>query len=130
MISIKRYLIGAIREWAVENDLTPQIIVDASFPDVKVPGTFVDNARIVLNIHPRAVHGYAVDNELLVFSARFDGRSHAVEIPVAAVRAVYARENGQGVAFPDSTEDDQELSAAEPTEPGPPRKGPHLKIVK
>ena len=130
MTSIKPFLIGAIREWAVQNGLTPQVIVDASLPDVKVPATFVDSGRIVLNIHPRAVHGYAIDDELLVFSTRFAGRSHTLEIPMAAVRAVYARENGQGVAFPDGTDDDQKLSGPEPNDPGPPRKGPHLKIVK
>ncbi|MDX1487007.1 MAG: ClpXP protease specificity-enhancing factor SspB [Acidiferrobacterales bacterium] len=130
MTSIKPFLIGAIREWAVENGLTPQLIVDASLPDVKVPASFVENGRIVLNIHPRAVHGYTIDGELLLFSARFSRRSHALEVPMAAVRAVYARENGQGVAFPDGTSDDQNLSGPEPTDPGPPRKGPHLKIVK
>ena len=130
MTSIKPFLIGAIREWAVQNGLTPQIIVDASAPDVKVPAAFVDSGRIVLNIHPRAVDGYAVDDELLAFSARFAGRSHTLKIPMAAVRAVYARENGQGVAFPDGTDDDQKVSTPDPTDSGPPRKGPHLKVVK
>ena len=130
MTSIKQYLIGAVREWALENGLTPQIVVDALLPHVRVPATFVDNGRIVLNIHPRAVHGYAIDNERLVFSARFAGHSHTLEVPVAAVRAVYARENGQGVAFPDGPDAGQKLSDSGPAASGPSKRGPHLKIVK
>jgi stringent starvation protein B len=129
MTPIKPFLIHAVRDWAVENGLTPHVMVDAAFPGVKVPNDFVEQGRILLNIHPRAVHAYAVEDGRLTFSARFRGRSQVVEIPVAAVRAVYARENGQGVAFPEESADAGSASA--PTEPGPPpKKGPRLKIVK
>ena len=131
MTSIKPFLIGAIRDWAIENGFTPQIVVDATLTGVRVPTDFVENDRIVLNIHPQAVQEYVVRDERMAFSARFAGHSHALEIPVAAVRAVYARENGQGVAFPDDA-GDEHLSGPGPNDPPvPPSKtGPHLKIVK
>lgn len=129
MTPIKTFLIRAVRDWAVENGLTPQVVVDATVPGVKAPAERVDNGRIVLNIHPRAVHGFGLEDGSLSFSARFSGQSRVLEIPLNAVRAVYARENGQGVAFPEETKEEATAGSAN-GDPPPPKKGPHLKIVK
>ncbi len=126
MTPIKTFLIRAVRDWAVENGLTPHIVVDATVPGVKAPAERVENDRIVLNIHPRAVHGFGLEDGSLSFSARFSGQSRVLEIPLNAVRAVYARENGQGIAFPEETKGEAQADG----DPPPPRKGPHLKIVK
>lgn len=81
--------------------MTPQVLVDADNPDVSVPAAARSSDRIVLNIAPRAVRDLEIDNEYLSFVARFSGVSHAVLVPTEAVQAIYARENGQGMMFPD-----------------------------
>jgi stringent starvation protein B len=131
MTAIKPYLIRAIRDWAVENGFTPHVVVDASASAVDVPTECVKNGRILLNIHPRAVHDFDLQEEWLVFSARFGGQARPLAIPIAAIRAIYASENGQGVAFPEDSgagEDDQANSPTGTDDPT--KKGPHLKIVK
>jgi stringent starvation protein B len=132
MTPIKPFLIDAVRNWAVDNGLTPQLVVDASLPGVSVPRDFVDNDRIVLNVHPRAVHGYGVNGDCLVFSARFAGHSRALQIPLPAVRAVYARENRQGISFPEDAGKRSGLAGERPTDPDSPPSGsgPHLRVVK
>ncbi len=131
MTPIKPYLIRAVRDWALDSGLTPHIVVDANNGSVKVPAKSVENGRIVLNIHPRAVHEFNLANDWLLFSANFAGQSHVLEIPVAAIRAIYAHENGQGVAFPAES---GERTVAEPASADsahpPVDKGPHLKVVK
>lgn len=99
---LKSYLIRAVRDWALESGLTPYILVDANRPGVVVPDRFVNLGRIVLNVHPRAVNAFVLDDEVLRFSARFSGQSLGIEIPTTALTAVYAKENGQGITFPQS----------------------------
>lgn len=132
MTPIKPFLIDAVRNWAVDNGLTPQLVVDASLPGVSVPRAYVDNGRIVLNVHPRAIHGYGLNGDCLVFSARFAGNSRPLQIPLTAVRAVYARENGQGVSFPEDAGKPSSITDETPNDPDrpPPGSGPHLRIVK
>jgi len=102
MISTKPYLVRAIREWAIDNRLTPQILVDASVDGVDVPKRFVQDGQIVLNIGGDAIKMHVIDNERLQFSARFSGTPYDVLVPVEAVLAIYARENGQGIFFKDA----------------------------
>jgi stringent starvation protein B len=127
MTSIKLYLLRAVYDWAVENGLTPHLIVDASQPGVRVPTPHVQDGKIVLNVSPQAVHGFELNAERVSFSARFGGKACDIECPLAAIRAVYARENGQGVAFPDTEE-----SPPAPSPGAAPslRKGPVLKRIK
>jgi len=99
MTSSRPYLIRALYEWIVDNGLTPHLLVDATRPGVEVPQAYVDDGRIVLNIAPLAVHGLALGNERIEFDARFRGVPHHVVVPPAAVLAIYARENGQGMLF-------------------------------
>ncbi len=124
--SSQPYLLRAIYEWIIDNDLTPYLLVDASNDDVFVPHKYVDNGKIVLNIAPRAVDNLELSNEHVLFDARFDGKSMQVNFPVTAVLAIYAKENGQGMVFNETTGDDEP-----PPEQGPskPRK-PNLKVVK
>ena len=99
MISTRPYLIRAINEWASENDLTPHLLVNALEKGVVVPTQFINDGQIVLNISPSAVQSIELGNEWILFSARFSGTPMNLEIPVSAVLAIYARENGQGIFF-------------------------------
>lgn len=97
--SRRPYLIRAIYDWTLDNDLTPHLLVAADEPGVVVPREYVQEGRIVLNIAPMAVTNFDPAREPLFFSARFGGRSFDLAVPTRAVLAVYARENGEGVAF-------------------------------
>jgi stringent starvation protein B len=133
MNPLKFYLLRAAYDWAVDNGFTPHIIVDATASGVQVPVRHVANGRIVLNIHPQAVHRFELDAQGIRFSARFSGQPQSVDVPIAALLALYARETGQGVSFPESGEETDGPSGPDETPPAggsPPRKGPTLKIVK
>lgn len=121
------YLIRAVHEWICDNGLTTHLLVDANYPGVIVPRDFVSDGQIVLNISPAAVQHFVAGNELIGFSARFGGQPMTVEVPVNAVLAVFARENGEGMAFEPTP------PPAEPTPPEPPSgpsARPTLKVVK
>lgn len=96
--STKPYLLRAIYEWCTDNGYTPYLatVVDAR---THVPREFVKNGEIVLNISFTATSGLKMENELITFHARFGGVSREIAVPVDNVLAIYARENGQGMAF-------------------------------
>jgi len=129
--STRPYLIRALHEWALDAGLTPQIAVDATHEGVKVPVGYVREGQIVLNIHPQATHQLNLGNDAITFFARFGTRSEPVTIPVSAVLAIYARENGKGIQFP-ADDEGGEPPPSPSTEPAgtQPKKGPALKIVK
>ncbi|RTZ16019.1 ClpXP protease specificity-enhancing factor [Vibrio aquaticus] len=93
------YMLRAFYDWLVDNDLTPHLVVSADLPGVRVPLEFVQDGQIILNIAPRAVGNLELGNEAITFSARFSGRPHSVIVPLYAVQAIYARENGAGTMF-------------------------------
>ena len=97
------YLIRALHEWCTDNGFTPYIavFVDAN---VKVPMEYVKNGEIVLNVGFEATTALELGNELIEFKARFGGSSRDISVPVDHVIAIYARENGQGMAFPVPTD--------------------------
>ena len=97
--STRPYLLRALHEWCTDNGLTPYIavLVDDS---VQVPREYVNNGEIVLNISFDATSNLQLGNEYVVFKARFGGVAREISVPVARVIAIYARENGQGMAFP------------------------------
>ena len=97
-VSTKPYLIRAIHAWCSDSGLTPYIAVLAD-TGVNVPQEFVKNGEIVLNISPLATNRLKLGNEMIEFQARFGGVAREVMVPVDKVIAVYARENGQGMAF-------------------------------
>ncbi len=113
MNSSRPYLIRAFHDWILDNDATPYIVVDASLPGVQVPMDFVSNGQIVLNISPNAAQGLVLGDVDLQFNARFGGVPMRIIVPVAAVIAIYARENGQGMVF-----------GSEPGSPPDPGDGP------
>ena len=93
------YMLRAFYDWLVDNELTPHLVVEATLPGVRVPEEFVQDGQIILNIAPRAVGQLELGNEAVTFSARFSGRPHSVIVPLYAVQAIYARENGAGTMF-------------------------------
>jgi stringent starvation protein B len=95
------YLLRAFYEWLVENELTPHVVVNATLPGVRVPVEFIENGQIILNVIPRAVANLQISNDAITFNARFGGRPHSVVVPIYAVQAIYARENGAGTMFED-----------------------------
>jgi|TARA_B100000745_G_scaffold123670_2_gene80342 stringent starvation protein B len=137
MLSQRPYLVPALYEWIVDNGWTPYILVNAGADGVDVPQPYVKDGRIVLNIAPSAVQALIVEKEYISFSARFGGTPIGLYVPMEAVMAVYAKENGQGMAFP---EEEQEPTPPDQPSPPPsegsgpadkPSKGkPSLKIVK
>ncbi len=96
--STKPYLLRAIYEWCTDNGYTPYIAVKVD-AQARVPMQFVKNGEIVLNISFGATSGLKMDNDLIHFSARFGGVAREISVPVDNVLAIYASENGQGMAF-------------------------------
>jgi stringent starvation protein B len=130
MTSSRPYLVRAMYQWIADNNMTPHLLVDVSVKGVQVPTEHVQNGKIILNIAPMAVTGLVLGDADITFSARFSGQSMNIFIPVEAVLAVYAKENGQGMMF---SEDDGAISAPDDNEPEPdPKKPsrPSLRVVK
>ena len=98
-ISTKPYLLRALYEWCTDNGFTPHIAVRVD-NRTRVSRQFVRDGEIVLNISFEATSQLQMGNEMIEFHARFSGKSHKIEVPVPNVLAIYARENGQGMAFP------------------------------
>ncbi len=125
MSSNQPYLLRALYDWIVDNNLTPYVLVNAEAERVDVPTQYIDNGKIVLNVSPAAVSSLELGNDFVIFNARFSGKPTDVSFPISAVLAVYAKENGQGMVFNDS-------GNVPPTEPEPdkPSGSSHLKLVK
>ncbi|MDR7343584.1 stringent starvation protein B [Pantoea alhagi] len=151
------YLLRAFYEWLLDNQLTPHLVVDINLPGVLVPLEYARDGQIVLNIAPRAVGNLELGNDEVRFNARFGGVPRQVTVPIAAVMAIYARENGAGTMFepepayelqdtnelsqaPEETvmsvidgdrPDDAEPDSDNPDDDPPPRGGrPALRVVK
>ena len=101
MLVQRPYLMRAFYDWIVDSECTPHVIVDATKPHVDVPLQFVENGKIVLNIAPRSVLDFSLDDNALSFNARFSGIPTQVYVPMYAIEGIYARENGAGTIFPD-----------------------------
>jgi stringent starvation protein B len=98
LISTKPYMLRAMHEWCVDNNLTPHLVVAVN-GKTRVPMAYVKDGEIVLNINYGATRDLHMDNESVVFSARFGGVSQNIYVPMDAVRGIFARENGQGMFF-------------------------------
>lgn len=132
MTSSRPYLIRALYDWIVDNQCTPYILVNALADDVLVPQDYVNpDGQVVLNVSPSAVVDFQMDDNRLMFRARFGGVPTDIFVPCAAVMGIYAKENQQGMIFEPEPE---------PETPPPPKnkpKGnssssnrPSLKVVK
>ncbi|MCL2345599.1 MAG: ClpXP protease specificity-enhancing factor [Desulfobulbus sp.] len=137
--STKPYLLRAIWEWCSDNGYTPHLAVQVD-PRTNVPREFVRDGQIVLNIGPEATNKLQMGNELIEFQARFAGVARQLSVPVEQVAAIYARENGAGMAFEIETDGATSDFAAAPAldrgeaerEPEPPPAGgrPKLQRIK
>ncbi|MBL8333755.1 MAG: ClpXP protease specificity-enhancing factor [Rubrivivax sp.] len=101
--STRPYLVRALHDWCTDNGFTPYIAVHVD-GSVQVPMEYVKNNEIVLNIGFEATSGLKIGNEFIEFRARFGGVARDIVVPIDHVVAIYARENGQGMAFPVPTE--------------------------
>ena len=135
MTSSQPYLIRGIYDWVIDNGMTPYLLVNAENDYAMIPRDFVEDGKIVLNINPSAISDLQLGNDYIMFNARFSGKAMEVSVPVVAVLAIYARENGQGMMF------DENNTSLPPTppenttpsgSPQPPKKSkkPQLKVVK
>jgi stringent starvation protein B len=97
--STRPYLIRALYDWCTDNGLTPYVAVQVD-DSVQVPREYVKNGEIVLNISFDATSSLKLGNDFIEFKARFAGTAREIMVPVSRVIAIYARENGQGMAFP------------------------------
>ena len=124
MNSSRPYLMRAIYEWIVDNNMTPYLLVNAQHPYVVVPEEHINNGKIILNVAPEAVQELNMAGEEVSFNARFSGKPMRVSVPISAALAIYARENGRGMVF----NDDEDASPDEPSKDKP--SGPQLRVVK
>ncbi|WP_299178119.1 ClpXP protease specificity-enhancing factor [uncultured Neptuniibacter sp.] len=93
------YILKALYDWLLDSELTPHLLVDAENGEAIIPVQFVENGQIVLNINPSAVRNFYVDDLGISFNARFSGQPMDIFVPMSAILAIYARENGQGMGF-------------------------------
>ena len=142
-LSRRPYLLRAMVEWMVDSGHTPHAIVDANHAGVEVPRAFVNDGRIVLNISSSATQGLTIGPDHMEFNARFSGVVHYVQVPIAAVLGVYARETGEGMVFPEEggdgtpppdqpapSTDSPPAGGAGKSRPSSKGKRPALKVVK
>lgn len=142
MVSTKPYFLRAVFEWCVDQGFTPYLSV-AVDSRTRVPREFVRDGQIVLNVGPDATHQLVIGNDEITFQARFNGVAFPVAVPVDAVAAIYAKENGQGMAFEPapSAGGDTSTSGANPeagrdaasdsdSTPTTPSGRPHLTLIK
>lgn len=144
MTSHRPYLLRALYAWIADNGMTPYLLVDATRPGVRVPPSAINAGRVVLNIAERAVAGLDMGNEIILFTARFNGVSQPVRVPMSAVLGIYARETGHGMGLPDDIpgtgdpqiEDEDVLDRVEGEDGDggdgspPPKRGSHLRVIK
>jgi len=145
------YLLRAFYQWLLDNECTPHLVVNAELPGVQVPFEHVKDGQIVLNIAPHAIGDIEMSNERVMFSARFSGKPFQLIIPMAAIMAIYARENGAGTLFEDepfyleqnqqtlsdsdmngltSVDSSDEVSDTEPPSDEPKKDRSFLKVIK
>ncbi len=125
MTSNKPYLLRALNEWILDNGLTPHLIVDAKAEGVEVPEQAIKDGKLVLNIAAQATAKLEMGNDSISFQARFSGVPINIFLPIDAVMAIYARENGQGMMFAQDKNRTDEKQAIES-----PITGSHLKLIK
>jgi stringent starvation protein B len=130
MTSNRPYLLRAIHEWINDNGLTPYLLVEAGAPGVRVPSSAIKDGRVVLSVASRAVARFEIGLDMVRFMARFGGVSHAIEVPISAVLAIYAQENGQGMMFPAEETTDSPPPAPGSPEPESKPGRPRLHVVK
>ena len=130
MTTNKPYMIRAMHEWILDNNCTPYIVFMADYPGVEVPQDFVRDGQITLNIAPSAVRDLVLGNESIQFNARFGGVPTNISGPIAAVMAVFAKENGQGMGFEVEKPETPPEGGGPESGSNPKERRPSLKVVK
>lgn len=136
MNSSRPYLIRAIYQWIIDNNATPHLLIDAESESVIVPKEFIQNGKVILNVGPMAVQNLSLGNSDITFTARFNGASRDIYCPTSTVLAIYAKENGQGMAFSDDDDDTPDPDTTDDLTPSKDKKvlktgsRPNLRVVK
>lgn len=146
MKPLRPYLYNAYYNWLLDNDLTPYLLVNANYPNTDVPLEFVNDGKIILNLTPRSIGQYSVNDEGILFSARFQGMVRDIFVPFGAAVALYSQENNEGVMFQEEeyylesaylsrqeqrvTNDDRTLESEKKAISSTKKKVSHLKLVK
>lgn len=134
MTSTRPYLIRAFFEWIIDNNMTPYVVIDASFSESRIPTEYVEDDRLVLNVSPAATNSLDISNDDITFEASFSGKIMSIYAPIHAVVAIYAKENGRGMIFgeedqggdiPPSGDGGSDGGGSGSTD-----KRPHLRVVK
>ncbi len=118
MNSSKPYILRALHEWISDNNLTPLVLVNSTHQDVQIPSGIDEDGKVVLNVSYGATKNLEIVNEGILFDARFSGVSQNLYLPMDAILAIYARENGQGMMF----ESDDDMPNPEPPQPSKDKK--------
>ena len=132
MTSLRPYLLRALIDWVVDNELTPHMVIDCAVPGVAAPTEHAQDGKLTLNISASAVRNFSLDDKRVSMDCRFQGRSMRIDAPVGAVIGVYAKENGMGMGL----EADRGESAGDPAPSKPERsrksasQRPTLRLVK
>ena len=134
MTPSRPYLLRGIYDWLTDNEQTPYLLVDAEAEGVIVPVEHVQDGKIILNISLTATRDLELTNDGVSFNARFGGKPMKVNVPIMATLALYSKENGRGMMFPEEGSDDDPLSPDPGSGKGSgkdeaPQK-PHLTLVK
>ena len=132
MTPSRPYFVRAIYEWILDNNLTPYLLVNAAYPGARVPQEYIRDGKIILNLTPSAIRNLHMGNDQVEFSARFGGQPRELYVPIGAILAIYAKENGKGMFF-----DENEITPPPPgggasDETVRPKPGgkPSLKVIK
>ena len=128
-ISNKPYLVRALYEWCADSGLTPYLSVRVN-ERTRVPVEYVKNGEIVLNISQDATRNLTLGNDLIQFSARFNGVSRELSIPMETVNGIFAKENGQGLFFNDVPSATEQNAGDDSSSPSIPNSKPRLQIIK
>ncbi len=97
------YLLRAMYDWICDSDEIPHLLIDASVEGVVVPQEFVEDNQIVLNVGVNAIRDLQLGEDFVMFSSRFDGRAMEIVLPMASIKAIYCKDSGEGMAFPEET---------------------------
>lgn len=103
--STKPYLMRSIYDWCIDSGFTPFISVKA-YPEMDIPDEYLKDGEIVFNVSQSAVQDLIINNDMVFFVARFNGISRKLEIPISAVKGIFAKEVNQGMAFSSDLEED------------------------
>ncbi len=105
MTPSRPYLLRALYNWILDNNMTPHIVIDANYKGVVVPREHVEDGQIILSIAPESIHGMEMKNHYIAFAARFSSISRDIYLPIMSITAIYAEENRKGMVFAEEAYD-------------------------